>query len=98
MTLSNLSEFAYQDTFRLPPGFTLVFTGTFINSNDKNRLGKNLYIPQTKKHPAMTFKITGRAWPGITGTSSLAIQFDTAEEREAIALLDFTNDIFYVEL
>jgi hypothetical protein len=75
----------------------LIFTGRFTYPSNSNPSGKNLYIPLTQPHPAITLKITGIAWPGPGEASSLMIAFTSPEEREIVANFNFTNEIFYVD-
>jgi hypothetical protein len=97
MNFSNLRQFKYDAKFKMGFDNKMIFTGHFINDDGGNVLGKNLFIPQTEHHPAITLKITGQTLPDLNDVHSLMVRFNSAEEEEIMAAYDFTNDIFYID-
>ncbi len=89
-------QFSFLDKYKLSNDNILVFTG-LLKLNDKIALGKKLTIPSTQKHSAFVLKINGPFWQTPQGISSIAIKFNSIEERETLANCDFSNEIFYIE-
>lgn len=90
-------QFSFLDKYILSYDNILVFTGGLLKLNDKIAMGKKLTIPSTQKHSAFNLKINGPVWQTAGGTSSIAIKFNSVQEREAMANCDFSNEIFYIE-
>ncbi|MEO5583365.1 MAG: hypothetical protein ABIR66_11785 [Saprospiraceae bacterium] len=90
-------QFSFLDKYKLSYDNILVFTGGLLNVNDEIAMGKKLTIPSTQKHSAFVLKINGPSWQTSRGISSIAIKFDSIEERETLANCDFSNEIFYIE-
>lgn len=90
-------QFSFLDKYKLSYDNILVFTGGLLKFNDTIEMGKNLTIPSTQKHSAFHLKINGPSWQTSGGTSSIAIKFNSIEERETLASCDFSNEIFYIE-
>ncbi len=90
-------QFSFLDKYKLSYDHILVFTGLLLKFNDKIAMGKKLTIPSTQKHSAFVLKINGPCWQTSQGRSSIAIKFNSIEERETLANCDFSNEIFYIE-
>ena len=89
--------FSFLDKYKLSYDNILVFTGGLLKLSDKIAMGKKLTIPSTQKHSAFNLKINGPSWQASPGTSSIAIKFNSIEERETLASCDFSNEVFYIE-
>ena len=89
-------QFSFLDKYKLSFDNILVFTGGLLKLNDNIAMGNKLTIPSTQKHPAFDLKI-GPSWQTSGGTSSIAIKFNSIEERETLANCDFSNETFYIE-
>ncbi len=90
-------QFSFLDKYKLSYDNILVFTGSLLKFNDTIEMGKKLTIPSTQKHSVFHLKINGPSWQTSGGTSSIAIKFNSIEERETLASCDFSNEIFYIE-
>lgn len=90
-------QFSFLDKYKLSNDHILVFTGRLLKLDGKISMGKKLTIPSTQKHSAFVLKINGPSWQTPQGISSIAIKFNSIEERETLANCDFSNEIFYIE-
>ncbi len=97
VSLPQIMQFSFLDKYKLSADNMLVFTGGLLNSNDQIESGKKLTISATQKHPAFSLELNGPHWQTAHGLSSIAIKFNSPEERETLACCDFSNETFYIE-
>lgn len=95
--LTNLRQFAFSEAFCLSFNNSLAFTGTFIDHSRGSVIGKQLFIPLSEKHQALTFIITSTSFSKSNELDSLIVYFESIEERDLIAKVNFSNEIFFVE-
>jgi len=92
----HLRRFAFSEKFKLSFNNALAFVGNFIDNSDGVVLGKELHIPLSDKHPALTLVIASTPFVKEE-IESLIIHFKSHQERQLIDCYDFAGDIFFVE-